>query len=772
MKKSVLILLLCPAVFLTPVFIHAQEADNAWPLCTGSLDIPPRPVVTDILEPGDTHILADKVDFIENVSTHLEGDAEVTQDEKQTRADIIDYYQDSNTADLSGDVQFWDNDTYLNSPVAHIDFDADTAEFSQADYRLIANRGRGYADELFLKIGKTTQGKRVSFTTCDPEQEGDRWWNLTNNFWKISASEMTLDHEKERGNAKNVILRIKDIPVFYTPYMSFPLSDKRKSGFLVPTLGTSNNGGFDMQTPYYWNIAPEMDATLTPRYITDRGIMAMGEYRYLFDRGEGRINLEYLPGDSLFNDEDRNSISVEHDQRFLSSGRLSVDYNRVSDPQYLEDFGNNLSTNSARYLPQQADVRYSGRGWNLIGRVQGYQTINRDINVVSRPYKRLPQVLWRWRPYSGYNRLNVDVNTEVSYFTRSEDVNLPEDVTGFRFDLYPTISYPLRTQATFLTPKVGVRYTQYSLSDSTLFDDAPERVLPMFSLDSGIFLERNLSLFKTDYLQTLEPRLYYLYVPDEDQSDLPVFDAGVYSTSYNALFRDNRFSSADRFGDANQVTLAVTSRLIDDNSGREQAYIRIGQTFRLDKHDVVRQRLTTAGTLVNRDPVDDSQVSAIVMEAGTRLIDDWHLDAEVHWDPDDNLMEKAAIDARYRPGGGKVLNLGYRVRRRTSGDILFTTRDIEQTDVSFRWPINDQWSILGRWNYAIPEGRSLDLFGGIEYESCCWSTRFVARRFLANLNGDFQTGFFLQIQLKGLAGLGQQTVHFLRETIPGFRSHF
>lgn len=772
MQKSVSTLLPGLAGLLIVVPLQAQETDPSWPLCTGSLDIPPRPAVTTALDHGDTHILADKVDFIENVSTHLEGDAEVTQDEKQARADIIDYYQDSNTADLQGDVHYWDNDAYLNSPVAHIDFNADTAEFAQADYRLIANRGRGHANELFLEIGKTTRGKRIDYTTCDPEQEGDPWWNLTNNFWKISASDLTLDHETDRGSARNVVLRVKDVPVFYTPYLSFPLSDKRKSGFLVPTLGSSNNGGFDMQIPYYWNIAPEMDATLTPRYISDRGIMARGEYRYLFQRGEGQINLEYLPGDSLFNNEDRNSVSVEHDQRFLSSGRLSVDYNRVSDPDYLEDFGNSLSTNSARYLPQQADIRYSGRGWNLLARVQGYQTINRDINVASRPYKRLPQILWRWRPYTGYNRLNVDMETEVSYFTRSEDVNLPEDVTGFRLDMYPTISYPLRTRATFLTPKVGLRYTRYSLSDSPLFDDDPDRLLPIVSLDSGVFLERNLSLFDSDYRQTLEPRLFYLYVPDEDQSDLPVFDTGLYSTSFYSLFRDNRFSSPDRFGDANQVTLAVTSRLIDDNSGREQAYFRVGQTFRLDKHDVVRQRITPAGTLVNRDPVDDSHVSAIVMEAGTRLVDDWHLDAEVHWDPDDNVMEKVAIDARYRPGSGKLLNLGYRVRRRPDGDLFLNTRDIDQTDLSFRWPINDQWSILGRWNYAVPEGRSLDLFGGVEYESCCWSARFVARRFLANLNGEFQTGFFLQIQLKGLAGMGQQTVHFLEETIPGFRSEF
>ena len=759
---------------VAPATAVAQTADDGdeWALCPTPLDIPPRPIVTDVLEPGDTLMMSDKADFVENGKSHLEGDVEVTQDEKQVKADVIDYYQPSNSADLQGNVNYWDDKVYLHAPTAHVNFDKNTGEFSDADYRLLGNRGRGFAKELSLEIGKTTQGRGVDYTTCDPETgEGDAW-DMDKNFWKISASSIKLNHETDRGSARNVILRIKGVPVFYTPYLSFPTSKKRKSGFLVPSFGTSSSGGFEFSTPYYWNIAPEMDATVTPRYITDRGMMGMGEYRYLLKRGDGLFDLEYLPNDNVYNNHHRSSIHFEHDQSFLSTGHVSLLFNQVSDNKYFEDFGNSLATASTRYLPRQADIRYSGSGWRLITRLQDYQIVDQSISTVARPYSRLPQVVFNAYPLTGKNRLNMRVDTELDYFDRETQTGFVNDVNGFRLDLYPSISYPLQTRATFLTPKVGLRYTQYYLGNSTLFADSPNRLLPVASLKGGVFLERSTSLFDTDYTHTLEPSFYYLYVPDKNQNYLPAFDTAVYNLTYYSLFRENRYTGIDRLGDANQLTLALTSRLIESRTGKEQAYIRIGQIMYLDHQDVLRQTITSTGQFLDIGVASDANYSPLVLEAGTSIIKDWQLDAELQWDPNDNVTQKLVFNAQYHPGEGKVLNLAYRVRRGASGQISRNPTDIEQTDVSFHWPLNNRWSIVGRWNYAVPEGKSLDIFAGIAYESCCWGVRAVARRFLTNLDGDFQTGFFIQLQLKGLAGLGQKTVDFLAQSIPGYKREF
>lgn len=757
-----------------PALAAAQTADDGDEsgLCPVPLDIPPRPVVTDVLEPGDTLMMANWADMLEHGKSHLEGDVEITQDEKQVRADVIDYYRPSNSADLRGNVNYWDDKVYLHSPTAHVNFDTNTGEFSDADYRLLGTRGRGSAKELSLEIGKTTKGKKVEYTTCDPETGKGDAWDFSKNFWKISASSIKLNHETDRGRALNVILRIKGVPVFYTPYISFPTSKKRKSGFLVPSFGTSSNGGFEFSTPYYFNIAPEMDATVTPRYITDRGMMGLGEYRYLFKRGNGLIDLAYLPDDNAFDNHHRSSIHFEHDQSFLSTGHMSLLFNQVSDKKYFEDFGNNLAAASTRYLPRQADIRYSGSGWRLSTRLQDYQIVDESISTTARPYSRLPQVIFNAYPFTGKNKLNMRMDTEFDYFDRRNQTGFVNDVNGFRVDFYPSISYPLQTRATFLTPKIGLHYTQYYLGNSTLFTDSPHRTLPLASLKGGIYLERSTTLFDTDYTHTLEPGFYYLYVPDKNQNYLPVFDTAVYDLTYSSLFRENRYTGLDRIGDANQVTLAVTSRLIEKSTGKEQAYIRIGQILYLDHQDVLRQTITSDGQFVDVGTPSDAYYSPLVLEAGTSFFKDWQLKAELQWDPNDNVTRKLVFNAQYQPGEGKVLNLGYRVRRGASGVIRQNPTDIEQTDVSFRWPLSRSWSIVGRWNYAIPESKSLDMFAGIEYESCCWGVRAVARRFLTNLKGDYQTGFFLQLQLKGLAGLGQKTVDFLAQSIPGYKREF
>ncbi|OGT84173.1 MAG: hypothetical protein A3H91_14960 [Gammaproteobacteria bacterium RIFCSPLOWO2_02_FULL_61_13] len=739
-----------------------------WPFCPAPPEFPARPSVEEELEAGDIHVLADKVNLTDQGISHLVGNVQITRDQQQVTAEQVDYDKAADSADLTGDVNYWDNAVYLHGESGHLEFEDGTGTIQDSSYQLVSDRGHGTADELFMDVGTRTRGRDVTYSTCDPEEDGV---DLRSNAWSISASSIDLNHEAERGSARNVVLRIKDIPVLYLPYLSFPLSDKRKSGFLAPGFGSTNNHGFEILTPYYWNIAPEMDATFTPRWLTDSGVMGMGEFRYLLGEGGGKLNAEYLPNDDKYNDEDRNLVGFTHAQSFGRTSRMFLTYNRVSDEQYLEDFGSQLRVTATRFLERRADFSYQGGWWRATARVQDFQITDDSVDPASEPYQKLPHVRIAVNPLRGKNRLNIGVLSEFAYFNRDNDLYVNE-VNGGRVDIYPSLSYRLDNRAAFLTPKVGIRLTQYDLSDTGPYSSSPSRVLPVASLDSGLFLEREFDFSGTHYAQTIEPRLYYLYIPDDDQEDIPVFDSSIYNRFYGAMFREDRFTSVDRIGDANQVSLGLTSRVINRDDGGELGYARIGQQYFLSDQDVIRLRLQPSGELVADGITTTDFLGPIIGEIGFRVAEDWQLRGELQWEPNDDITEKMVFRAHYRPNDGRVLNLAYRVRRAPSGELRRTITDIEQTDISLRWPLLPELALVGRWNYAVPESKTLELFGGIEYESCCFGIRVVGRRFLNNIDGDYSNGFFLQIELKGLGGIGRNTVDFLNQRIPGYETEF
>lgn len=743
----------------------AETTASEWPLCPAALPIPDRPAVDVPLGPGEIHISADDADIEEEGVSTLIGNVEITRDNQQISADSITYNQPNETADMEGQVQYWDDAMYLFSENGRIDFTTDSGSFNNSRYFLMDNRARGEAGQIDHVYPDLSTLLSVDYTTCEPD----------NNFWKLSASKITLQHDKNWGSARNVVLRIKDVPVLYTPYISFPLSRERKTGFLFPSFGSTNRNGYETRIPFYWNIAPDMDATITPRVLSDSGVMMTGQFRYLIDRGEGEIYGEYLPSDNEFNDEDRSLIGFRHDQRFADTGKLFLNYNRVSDKQYFEDFGSTLSFTSTRFLERRADASYKGDWWRMRALVQDYQTIDTSIPQFSRPYKRLPQVSFSaFSPFRN-KQLNFEIDTEIGFFDRGDNAALVNDVNGLRYDIFPSVSFPVHNASAYITPRAGVRFTQYHLNDSgPLLETNPHRILPVLSLDSGLFFERETTLFNTRYTQTLEPRLFYLYVPTDRQNDLPVFDTGLYDFSFDALFRDNRFTGPDRMGDANQITLALTSRFLNHASGKEAGYVSLGQIYYFDDRDVF---MTIPGIVpAVTGKVREEASSPLVAEIGTSIIDNWHFRGSLQWDPNNNKTEKLVAFAQYNPAPDKVINVGYRVRRTTNsisspfGGSSLT--NIEQSEISFHWPLTHKWSVVGRWNHAVPENRILEVFGGVEYENCCWAFRTVARRFLTDVDRDYNTGIFFQVELKGLAGIGQQTAEFLQESIPGYKSDF
>ena len=736
--------------------------------CAVNPGVPARPLLETAAEPGAIYIDADDVSIAEKGVSRLRGNVNIRRDAQQLRADDVLYDHSGDSAALRGEIDFWDDALYLRSDGGDLDLERRSGLFANADYYLYNTRARGRADRLFIDVGEVTEGKNMDFTTCDPPRPG---WDIDSDVWKVSARELRLNHETDRGTGKHVLLTIKKIPVFYSPYMSFPLSDARKTGFLTPFFGASTNGGAELHTPFYWNIAPNFDATLTPRMITDRGLMAMGEFRYLTKTMRGGLNLEYLPDDEVFG-RDRSLIQFGHRQRLPGRGRLRLGYNRVSDLRYFEDLSAHLGLSSQRFLSRHADIDYSGRHWSLTTRLRDYQTVDQTLAATSKPYKQLPRVRFNYRPPVGRRGVNLRLNSEVVYFDRRGEVGAGFNITGMRADFFPTLRFPYRGEGAYFVPAVGLRYTQYSLQGAgALFKSSPSRVLPVVSVNSGLFLDRYTNLFNRPYLHTLEPRLRYLYVPDKSQSHLPVFDTGVYNISYNSLFARDRFTGADRMGDTNEFTAALTSRLIDRATGKETGFFRIAQSYYLADRDVIRHRVSGDQVVADGAAFTDSY-SPVFAELRATFVKDWIFALEWHWQPKHGATEKFGARAQYRPPGDKVFNFRYRVRRSAAGELRRNLTDIDQTDMSLHWPLGRKWSVVGRWIFAVSERRSLEMFGGLEYNSCCFAVRAVGRRFLTNIDGEFNRGVFLQFELKGLAGLGRKTADFLQHSIPGYKGGF
>ncbi|MFH0343401.1 MAG: LPS-assembly protein LptD [Chromatiales bacterium] len=748
LKRSALLAVLivvCAAPSLAAAGPPELE-DPRYALCKADPKIPDRPPQNPAAyKLGSIEVTADRVEVLEeNVSTFV-GGVSLVREQQAVVADLLTYERGQAVIEAEGHLLLWDPALFWSGKYGRLDLANDRAHLEYGEYRLLQRRGRGGARIIKLDTRENvTQLKDVDYTTCGGKTPD----------WQLAAKRMKLDHNEEWGEAEHVVLRVRETPVFYLPYITFPISDKRKTGFLPPTVGSTSESGFDLSTPYYWNIAPQHDATFQPRILSNRGVMLGGQYRYLLQSGGGELDFEYLPSDAGFEDESRSLVAFTHEQDFARRrGHAFLTYNRVSDSEYFEDFGSNLAVRSTRYLPQRADISYRGDYFNIFGRLQGFQTVDSTIPVENRPYDRLPQIFFSTRLPARDREINLEFFGQATYFDRDEGV------IGGRIDLKPVISYPVHGAGGFLVPRVSLEHTQYYLENTAGADNRPSRTLPIVSLDSGLVFERDLDFAALPAVQTFEPRIFYLYVPEQDQDDLPVFDTGQYDISFAQLFRENRFSGPDRLGDANQTAVAVTSRIINRYTGWEHLRASVGQIFYFEDR---RVNLPTDGA-------DTVSVSNFLAELTTRLPNGLSARGDLFLDPNDGTVEKGLIGLRYGPDPDTIVNADYRINRniRGLGDTL-----IEQTDLAFRWPLDPNWSVIGKWTYSLDVEDTVEVAGGFEYNSCCWGVRTVARRFVSSDTGEFDNAFFVQIELKGLAGFGRSTTSYLKRSIPGYENEF
>ncbi len=718
----------------------------------------------------------------------LHGNVVVRQGDREVHANDAQYDRATNALTVKGSVTYQDPIVRLSGSDGKYS-PSTGAEVQSAQFELRERYGHGSAKRVDLTPKGILNLKGVTFTTC----------RMTDQSWQLHARTLTLDTNNQVGTGRDASIDFQGVPILYLPWLSFPLSDERKSGFLFPSAGNSSVSGYELEVPYYWNIAPNADFTFSPMVYSRRGIDLAGDVRFLTDTQEGELQWHFLPDDQRFESEesgllaeaaaadlpvgeigssDRSFVTFHDVANLPDDLRVLIDAANVSDPLYFEDFGTGPETTSTAFLERLAEVTYRDQYWNLGAAAQQFQPVAVELPVPAqyvpdeyRPYTRAP---WLWADgdfgWGPSQLFRYGFDSELVDFTRGVGI------TGWRLDVMPNVGFDYEDPGYFIRSSVDWRYTQYEL-DNVLpgTDRSPSRSLPSTSFDTGLKFDRLLGP-NDDRTLTLEPRVLYLYVPYRNQDQLPLFDTALPDLNLVELFSTNRYVGDDRISDANQVTTGITSRLLDTGSGQQFLTATLGQAYYIET-----PRVELPG-----ETLDGRQKSDLVGEFVVSAYQNWNVDLNLDWNPSDSQEERTFVQLQYKPEAESVLNIAYRYQRdvvepsalATPGEIPVSLglpsssfgpdQSLNQAEVSGAWPIARNWDLLGRWVYDLDAHEGLDRLVGFEYRSCCWRIRLLARRYLINGTGQQDTSFMFQLQLSGLAGVGPATDAFLGTAIRGY----
>ncbi len=676
-----------------------------------------------------------------------QGSVEMRMRNQTVLADRLDYDVARDEIHGRGHVTLRQGFDWITGPELVYRREAETGAFTSPRFNVTEANARGTADEIRFKGPDRYEASGAIYTTCVAPRPD----------WYLRTDELEIDTLRKVGTAHNASVYFKDVPIAYTPWIEFPLSNDRKSGFLTPILGSSGVRGFEAATPYYLNLAPNYDATLVPRYMTKRGLQLGGQFRYLvgdassaFGQAAGELNAEFLPNDKVTGT-NRYGFNWIHNEQFSPSLAGFLNLQKVSDDTYFADLADRIAITSQRTLPRDAGLIYSRGPWSFLARVQSYQTLQDPNQPVTPPYNRLPQLLaslseseWLGLTWTGF--------AEYARFTQAALAPTADRLVG-----YPTAAFSRSGPAWFATARVGVHMRQYELDKPTAAtpDLHPSVVVPITSLDGGFILERDVEMFDRALTQTLEPRAFYVYIPYRRQDQTPAFDTAVDDFNFSQLFAENRYLGNDRIGDANQLTLALTSRFLDRDTGAERLRLAIGQRFYFSE-----QRVTL------NEPARSAASSDFLVGAEGRLSDAWSLSSLLQYNFDASQVERFNAGVRYTPDAGRVLNATWRYTR-TLVDPSGVVEQIKQVDLSGQWPVNEHVNLLGRWNYSLPDHKTLEAVAGIEYNGDCWVLRIVGQR-LTTQTLQTSNSIFVQLELNGLGRVGTSPLELLRRSVPGY----
>jgi LPS-assembly protein len=726
--------------FVTLLFIvicipfHAFADDS--PVLSESSADPELPVIKPAKKP--VYIEADRIQGYYEQEIEAVGDVKLSCGDVAISAGRMKYFQKTNDVEAADAVHIERPKDELEGTNLKLNLETEVGHLDQPTFRMKDGEGRGTGTVLLFEGEDNYRLKKGQYTTCP----------AGNDDWFVRADDLQIDNEKQIGTARNVSVLFKDVPILYLPWMDFSFSGERKTGMLSPILGNTARSGAEVSLPFYWNIAPNFDATFTPRIMSKRGLMLRNEVRYMSSRAVGQLQADVLPDDWI-DDRTRYGVAYTHTHFLTNSWRANLDYNKVSDDQFVRDLANNLALTSRINLLQRAATSYTtglgaGGVLDFTAEVQRFQTLQdprltSSTSFLVSPFKRLPQFTLN---AIKRNIAGLDLNFSSSWanFTHQTFQG------GKRLTLFPSVSMPLHNAYGFITPKVGLHYTRYNMESRADGRADADRLLPIVSLDSGVVFDRNMTLRGERFIQTLEPRAFYVYIPFKDQNLLPIFDSAENDFGFAQMLTENRFSGNDRINDANQVTLALASRLIEPGTGIERLRIAVGQQF------LFRDRRVTLNS-----PQGTNQNTNFVAAISGRITSTISTDTDVQYDINQFRNEKIRTGISYRPEPGKVINLGYRFSR----DVF------EQVDTSIQWPFALNWNGVARVSYSLRDDKLLAGLAGFEYRSCCWAFSLVAQRF-TTATQKTSTALFVQLELNSLMNIGVNPLRVLQDSIPGY----
>ncbi len=699
---------------------------------------------------GAIFLRADEMSGVAQQYVEASGKVELRTRSETVLADWLKYDFMQDMVWARGNVTLRRGLDWITGPEASFKRDAETGYFNAPKYFIGDVGGRGDASKITFVGPDRYDLTNARYTTCV----------APNNDWYVTVGEMEVDKARKIATGHDAKVELLGMPLAYSPWIEFPLSNERQSGFLTPTLGSSGTRGFDFTAPYYLNLAPNYDATLIPRMMTKRGFQLGSQFRYLSDSFQGEADAEILPHDRI-TDTERWGYSWRHNQTLASGLTGFLNLNKVSDDTYFTDLSDRVALTSQTTLPSEGGLIYTRGPLQFTAQAQTFQTLQDPTapTPVIPPYNRVPQLLGVMHD-TDWSGLTWGGTGEYAYFRQPE--LLPGQApltTGQRAYAWPTVAWAREGAAWNFIAKTGIHLRAYDLNEvQPGVDSHLDYAIPISSLDGSLVFERDTSLFGQSFIQTLEPRAFYVYVPYRNQSAAPIFDTAVDDFNFSQLFSVNRYLGQDRIGDANQLTLALGSRLLDSDYGSERLRVAVGQRFYFQD-----QRVVLNDTEIPRS-ADSSDILGVVEG---RLSDAWALTGLLQQNLDTGTTERFTAGFRYTPAPGKVFNASYRYSL-DAVDTQGLATELNQWDLSTQWPITANWTFLGRWNYSIFDHKTLEGVAGLEYNGDCWVLRLVGQR-LTTTTTSATTSFYIQIELNGLARLGTNPLDLLRRSVPGYQ---
>ena len=769
---------------------------NPWALSCGKNRIEWRPSAEFLLSDADRilreksplQITSDQAEIVQGETSSYQGGAELVRADQQLYGNFVTYNNKSSALNAQGEVVYREKGLSFASDTAFMKMDSDEGVLRNSQFIVETLPARGTSRITHIDSKKRSRYENATYTTCPPG----------NQDWLLHADNVLIDKESGQGIAKRAWLQFKGVPFFYTPVMSFPVDNRRKTGFMSPNIGYSKLNGLDFSLNYYINLAPNYDLTLIPRYLLNRGGMLRADFRYMSEIGAGRLFGDIVPYDQL-EKETRGQVGWADKSRWTDKFSTQVDLHLVSDSLYIQQLGNLLAINNTTYLRSFGTANYAGGtlwGGSYSANVMAdfYQSLNKTIKQSDYPYRRMPQINLAYSRPVGDTGLQFQSTVEMTRFDQ------PNKVNGERMNLRPRLYYPFRDPGGYVTPSLTLQHTEYWLQNTGITEASSfSRTAPIFSVDSGAFFENDFTMFDSPMQQTLEPRLFYLFVPKVNQPyhynfgpGIVVnpmtgpsavgyqglnFDSNEFDFNYYQLFRENRFAGVDRLSDANNITPALTTRLISQDSGLERLRMSVGKVFYLTNPSVVM-------TLNGPQPTYKNN---IVQEVASKLSQNWAFSETGQWNHQYNRLDRLQLGLQYNNFSNNLLNLFYRYRRDPyEGSTVpypvnpYNPRTINQTDINARLPVWGGWYAIGRWQYSLESKITVEALAGVEKETCCWRFSLVGLRYQNGATTSVATSnsistnqaIYFQFELKGLGNFGDQIDNLLLQNFSGYRTDY